>query len=187
MYKLVAIGSSAGGISLLQRILAALPAKYLLPIVVVSHLPSTPFSHLNQLLNRNSILPVIMATDKSKILPGRVYIAPPGYHLLIESERCFALSVDPPVQSVRPSIDVLFQSAAEVFEKQLIAVILSGANQDGVHGMATVKELGGLSIVLDPALAEFHTMPAAVIAAVEVEYIANIDEIIALLLAVHDQ
>ncbi|MEY4768350.1 MAG: hypothetical protein RL637_989 [Pseudomonadota bacterium] len=186
VYKLVVIGSSAGGIPLLQNILMALPKSYPLPIVIVSHLPSTSFSHLAQLLSRHCLLPVNTVFDKAEIIPGQVFIAPSGYHLLIETQTQFALSIDPPVQSVRPSIDVLFQSAAEVFEKQLIAVILSGANRDGVQGIATVKALGGLTIVLDPKFAEFNIMPKAVIQATEVEYIVNLEEIIALLQAVKE-
>jgi two-component system chemotaxis response regulator CheB len=132
-------------------------------------------------------LPVTIARDKEPIVAGHVYIAPSGYHLLIEQNHQFALSEDKSVKSVRPSIDVLFSSAAEVFENSLIAVILSGANSDGADGMATVKQLGGLCIVLNPEETEFNTMPNAVINATDVDYIANIEDIISLLVSVDEK
>lgn len=186
MGKLVAIGLSAGGIPLVQRLLGALSADYPLPIVLVAHLPPSPAGGLVELLRQATPLPVTLAYDKAPIEIGHVYIAPPDYHLLIERHQRFALSVDPPVKSVRPSIDVLLHSAAEVYEKQLIAVILSGANSDGADGMAQVKALGGVTIVLDPLQAEFSVMPAAVIEAVDVDYVASLEEIISLLQTVQD-
>lgn len=186
MPKLLAIGFSAGGIPLAQRLLGALSADYPLPIVIVTHLPPTPDSGLVDVFRLATPLPVTLAFDKAPIETGHVYIAPPDYHLLIERDRRFALSVDPPVKAVRPSIDVLLQSAAEVYEKQLIAVILSGANSDGADGMAQVKELGGVTIVLDPLQAEFSVMPAAVLEAVDVDYVASLDEIVSLLQTVQD-
>lgn len=184
MYRLLIIGFSAGGIPLAQQILAALPADYPLPIAVVAHLPAGEDCDLADILAATTALKVVMATDKSALEPGVVYIAPPDYHLLVEKSGCLALSIDPPVKSVRPSIDVLFQSAAEAFEKDLIAVALSGANSDGVQGMASVKELGGLAIVLDPLQTDIHTLPAGVVETVDVDYVANIDEIASLLRAV---
>jgi len=189
MYKMLVIGFSAGGIPLIKRILQALPKTYPLPIAVVAHLPSGYESCLAELLNEVTPLSVCTAQDKEPLVVGRVYLAPPDYHLLIENhlhKPAFALSVDEPVKSVRPSIDVLFESAAEVFENDLIAVLLSGANSDGAAGMAYVKQLGGLSIVQDPQESEFSTMPSAVINRVDVDYVASMDEIISLLLSVHE-
>jgi two-component system, chemotaxis family, protein-glutamate methylesterase/glutaminase len=187
MFKAVAIGASAGGIPLLRRILAALPANYPLALLIVVHLPAQSSCNLVELFSHNCALPIRLATDKARLKPGHVYIAPPDYHLLVETCDYLALSVEAPVQSVRPSIDVLLQSAAEVFEKHLIAVILSGANSDGAAGMALVKELGGLTIVLNPLLTDFNTMPKAVLENVDVDYVANVEEIIALLQATQDQ
>lgn len=188
MYKMLVIGFSAGGVPLIKRILQALPKNYPLPVAIVAHLPSGHESTLAQLLDGISELPVSTAKDKDAIVPGRVYLAPPDYHLLVEKNHArtptFALSVDGPVKSVRPSIDVLFESAAEVFESGLIAVLLSGANSDGAEGMAYVKQLGGLSIVQDPLESEFSTMPNAVIGRMKADYVANLDEIISLLLSV---
>lgn len=187
MAKLVVIGFSAGGIPLAQRLLAALPSDYPLPVVLISHLPPSSGNGFIDLFQNVSLLPVKRALDKTVIIPGQVYIAPPDYHLLVEHGGHFALSVDPPVKSVRPSIDVFLQSAAEVYEKHLIAVILSGANSDGADGMASVRALGGVTIVLDPLQAEFRIMPDAVIEATDVDYVASLEEIISLLLAVQDQ
>lgn len=186
MAKLVVIGFSAGGIPLAQSLLAALPNDYPVPVVLITHLPPGSGSGLLDLFQRASRLPVKRAFDKTAINAGRIYIAPPDYHLLVEHDGHFALSVDPPVKSVRPSIDVFLKSAAEVYEKHLIAVILSGANSDGADGMAHVRALDGVTIVLDPLQAEFRIMPDAVIEATDVDYVVSIDEIISLLLAVQD-
>lgn len=186
MYKFLAIGYSAGGLPLAQQILAALPRSCPLAVAVVCHLPAGEVSALAEVLNETSALPVVMVGDKMPIRPGRVHVAPPDYHLLIESRDRFALSVDAPVMSVRPSIDVLFDSAAEAFETDMIAVTLSGANSDGAEGMARVHELGGMTIALSPLKAEFRTLPEAVVNTADVDYIASMDEIIALLCSVEE-
>lgn len=178
---MLVIGFSAGGIPLAQQILESLPATYPLAVVIVAHLPEDSDSALHELLGGASNLPVAMGTDKAPIRPGQVTLAPPGYHLLVENRERFALSVDAPVMSVRPSIDVLLESAAEAFEDDLVAVVLTGANSDGAQGMARVHELGGITIALSPLKAEFRTLPEAVVNAVDVDYIADMDEIIALL------
>ncbi len=189
MYKMLVIGLSAGGIPLVMRILAALPKDYSLAVAIVAHLPQGYESSLAQQLDAVTDLPVTVARDKDPIVAGHVYVAPHDYHLLVEqnSQFTFALSEDEPVKSVRPSIDVLFNSAAEVFGASLIAVILSGANSDSADGMAIVKQLGGLCIVLDPLEAEFSTMPNAVIQQVEVDYIVGIEDIISLLVSVDEK
>ena len=189
MYKMLVIGLSAGGMPLVQQLLGALPKDYPLAVVIVAHLPQDYESSLAQILDEVSALPVAMARDKEPVVTGHVYVAPPGYHLLIEQNQpfSFALSEDEPVKSVRPSIDVLFKSAAEAFEGDLIAVILSGANSDGADGMFVVKQLGGLCIVLNPLNAKFNTMPNAVIGQVDVDYIADIEDIISLLVSVDER
>jgi two-component system chemotaxis response regulator CheB len=189
MYEMLSIGLSAGGMPLVKRLLAALPEDYSLAVAIVSHLPQGHVSSLAQMLDAISDLPVTMAKDKELIVPGHVYVAPPDYHLLVEKKRpfSFALSEDAQVKSVRPSIDVLFKSAAEVFETSLIAVILSGANSDGADGMAIVKQLGGLCMVLNPLEAEFSTMPEAAISKVDVDYIVGIEDLISLLVSVDEK
>ena len=190
MYRLVVIGLSAGGYPLIRQLLGALPKNYPLPVVIVMHFPDREENSLAMLLDTSTRLHVSMATDKEVLVSGQVYLAPPGYHLLIEHDLhtglSFALSVDEPVKAVRPSIDVLFESAAEALESDLIAVLLSGANSDGAEGMATVKQLGGLGIVLDPLEAKFSTMPAAAIKRAEVDYIVSMKEIVSLLLSVDE-
>lgn len=190
MYRMLVIGFSAGGIPLIKRILQALPKDYPLPVAIVAHLTAGHESCLAELLDDIAQLPVGNAQDKEAIVAGRVYLAPPDYHLLVEKNAqatpSFALSVDAPVKSVRPSIDVLFESAAEAYESALIALLLCGANSDGAAGMAYVKKLGGLSIVLDPQHCEFSTMPSAVIERVNVDYVASMDEIISLLRSVDE-
>jgi len=189
MYKMLVIGLSAGGTPQVKRILAALPEDYSLAVAIVAHLSPGYESNLAQQLDAVTGLPVTVARDKDPIVAGHVYVAPPGYHLLVEQNRqfTFALSEDEPVKSVRPSIDVLFGSAAEVFGASLIAVILSGANSDGADGMAVVKQLGGLCMVLNPLMAEFSTMPNAVIHQVDVDYIVSMEDIISLLVSVGEK
>ena len=189
MYKMLVIGLSAGGIPLVKRLLAALPENYSLAVAVLAHLPQGHESNLAQILGDPCVLPVTMATDQEVIVAGHIYVAPPNYHLLVKQNGllAFSLSKDEPVKSVRPSIDVLFKSAAEVLDASLIAVILSGANSDGAEGMAMVKQLGGLCIVLNPVDAEFNTMPNAVIKQVAVDYIACLDDIISLLASVDEK
>ena len=187
MYKMLVIGLSAGGMPLVKELLTALPSDYSLPIAVVAHLPQDFQSHFDKVLDCSTNLPVSIVRDKDPIKSGHIYVAPAGYHLLIEHNHRFALSADKAVKAVRPSIDVLFSSAAEVFENDLIAVILSGANSDGADGMAIVKQLGGLCIVLNPADTEFNTMPNAVIKAVDVDYIVSLEEMISLLVCVDEK
>lgn len=192
MYKMLVIGLSAGGMPLIKQLLAALPKDYSLAVAIVAHLPQGYESTLAEVLKAETLLPVTMVKDKEAIVAGHVYIAPPDYHLLVEQNRQFilsrfALSEDDPVKSVRPSIDVLFSSAAEVFETDLIAVILSGANSDGADGMVAVKQLGGLCIVLNPLEAQFNTMPNAVIQRITVDYIASMEDIISLLVSVDEK
>ncbi|MDD5265924.1 MAG: chemotaxis protein CheB [Methylococcales bacterium] len=189
MYKMLVIGLSAGGSPIARRLLAGLPKDYPLAVAIVAHLPQGYESSLAQQLDAVSGLPVTEVRDKEPIVAGHVYVAPPDYHLLVEQNRpfTFALSEDEPVKSVRPSIDILFSSAAEVFGASLIAVILSGANSDGADGMAVVKQLGGLCMVLDPLEAEFNTMPNAVIKKVDVDYIVSLDDIISLLISVGEK
>ncbi|HEX5755648.1 MAG TPA: chemotaxis protein CheB [Arenimonas sp.] len=186
MARLLVMGFSAGGLAQAQAVLAALPADYPLAVAVVAHLPADTETVLADVLGRNAQLPVALAVDKAAIRAGRVTVAPPGYHLLVENRERFALSVDTPVHAVRPSIDVLFESAAEAFASDMIAVTLSGANSDGGNGMACVHALGGMTIALAPIDAEYRTLPDAVVKAVDVDYLVNLEEMIALLISAGD-
>jgi two-component system chemotaxis response regulator CheB len=168
--ELIVAGASLGGFDALATLLGALPEDYPLPLAVVQHRSVDSDDLLSLLLQRTTRLPLAEVEDKQPILPGRVYIAPANYHLLVERNH-FALSVDHRVQYARPSIDVLFESAADAYRERLAAVLLSGSNDDGAHGIARVKERGGLTIVQDPASAESGRMPAAAIAASPVDYV----------------
>jgi two-component system chemotaxis response regulator CheB len=126
-------------------------------------------------------MPIQEAKDKTTIRPGVIYVAPPNYHLLVEDDRTLALSIDPRVNFSRPAIDVLFESAVDVYAHHIIGVILTGGNHDGAHGLRRIKEAGGLTIVQDPKTAKAGMMPAAALAATAVDYVLPLPEIGALL------
>jgi|SRR5690242_10950052 len=165
MYELICVGASWGGLDAAGRLLQDLPAAVDLPIVLAQHRHSTSTpGGLADLLHLRVARPVQDAEDKMAIERGKVYIAPPDYHLLVEPGS-FALSVDERVQYARPSIDVLFESAALAYGPGVIGIILTGANEDGAAGLAAIKERGGVALVQDPSGAERRTMPDAAIAA----------------------
>ena len=156
----VVIGGSAGAIEALGAILPALSADARVPVVVVVHLPARRESLLVEIFEKRCALPVREPEDKEPVSPG-IWFAPPDYHLLIEPTRTFALSVEEPVRYSRPSIDVLFESAADAYAPGLCAVVLSGANEDGARGAACVKRAGGTVVVQSPESAESPEMPKA--------------------------
>lgn len=160
----IVIGASAGAIQALSRILPALPADYPIPVLVVVHVPPDG-SDIALLFEGRCAVTVREPDDKEPILPGCVYFAPSDYHLLVAEDRTVSLSVDEPVLYSRPSIDVLFESAAEVFGPALVGVILTGANEDGAHGLRAIAEAGGHALVESPGEAFAPAMPAAAIAA----------------------
>lgn len=157
------VGGSAGGLDAVSILLAALPADVHVPIVVVLHVSPTSPSYLAELLARHARREVREACDKEPIAPSVVYVAPPAYHLLIEDTKSFALSVDEPVWFSRPSIDVLFESAADAYGAGLAGVLLTGANEDGARGLAAIGRAGGHTLVQDPATAVARAMPDAAI------------------------
>ncbi|KQX46589.1 chemotaxis protein CheB [Paenibacillus sp. Root444D2] len=173
----VVVGVSAGGLKALSRLLSYLPSDYSLPIIIVQHILESSDSYLAEYLNTQVAIHVKEAIDKETIQPHHVYLAPPGYHLLIEDDRSFSLSIDPKVNYSRPSIDVLFDSAAFAFQEACVGVVLTGANRDGSSGLRTIKESGGITIVQDPETAEFPIMPQAAIDTVKVDYILSLDDI----------
>ncbi|ADG17980.1 chemotaxis protein CheB [Paraburkholderia atlantica] len=162
-YELVVIGGSAGGVEVLNVLLAALPARFGAAVMVVTHLPPDSPSYLVPALAHRCALPVLEPDAGELILPGRVHVAPPGYHMLVEVDRTVALSTDAAVRFSRPSIDVLFESAAAVYGERLLAILLSGANDDGALGLECVRALGGTAWVQDPASAGSAEMPRAAI------------------------
>jgi two-component system, chemotaxis family, protein-glutamate methylesterase/glutaminase len=176
-YSAVVIGASAGGTHALQKILPCLPANFPLPIIIAQHLHPLQDGLAMIHYNGVSTLTVKDADEKEAIRPGFVYFAPPNYHLLIEADHTFSLSIDPKVNYSRPSIDVLFESAANVYGSRLVAIILTGANNDGAEGLRLIKEKGGLIIVQDPQSAEFSLMPAAALQAVQPDFLLGLAEI----------
>jgi two-component system chemotaxis response regulator CheB len=177
----VVIGASAGAVEALQALLPALPAGATLPLVVVVHTPPQRKSLLPTLFGPRCAIPIREAEDKVPVAPGTVWLAPPDYHLLIEHDRHFALSVDDPVNYSRPSIDVLFESAADAYGAELMAVVLTGANADGAAGARAVRQAGGFVVAQDPASAEVDIMPRATIDAAAPQLVAPLDRIAALL------
>ena len=149
----VVIGASAGALEALSNLLPALPADYRLPILIVVHLPPDKTSLLAELLRARCAIRVREAEDKEPIEPGVAYFAPPDYHLLVEQDKRLSLSDDEPVLFSRPSIDVLFESAADAYGGGLIGVVLTGANSDGANGLRAVVEAGGVAVVQKPGSA----------------------------------
>ncbi|MCJ7523640.1 MAG: chemotaxis protein CheB [Candidatus Aminicenantes bacterium] len=176
-YKAVVIGGSTGGSEALDVILAALPKDFALPILAVQHLHPSDDGSFACNLDRVTQLPVLEPHDKERIEQGRVYTAPANYHMLVERDGTIGLSVDARVNYSRPSIDVLFESAALTWGEALVAVILSGTNADGAKGMRAVKAAGGLTIAQDPASAKYPVMPQAAIEAEAVDEVLRAEEI----------
>lgn len=159
----IVVGGSAGAIEVLSGLLSGLPATFKLPVIVVVHLPPRRASLLPELFANKCALAVREPQDKQPVTAG-IWFAPPDYHLLVESGRTFALSIDEPVKYCRPSIDVLFESAARVYARRLLGVILTGANDDGASGARTISDCGGIVVVQDPLTADSKAMPQAAIA-----------------------
>jgi two-component system chemotaxis response regulator CheB len=175
-YDIVVIGCSLGGMQALEIIFKAIPRDFCVPIAVVQHRHRASNETLPSHFRRFSRLPVVDVEDKQWIRPGTVYLAPANYHLLVERGE-FNLSVDEKVRFSRPSIDVLFQSAADAYGSGVIAMVLTGANDDGARGAQRVKRRGGVVIVQDPQTAEAPEMPRAAIAAGPVDQILPLDQI----------
>ena len=180
-FEAVVIGASAGGFEALMAILKDLPATYPMPLVVVLHLPEQHESRLAELFGYRLALQVREARDKESLAPGILYFAPSGYHLSIEDDHSFSLSCEERVSYARPSIDVLFASAADAYGKSLAGILLTGANYDGAAGLAGMQVAGGLTIVQDPASAEVATMPEAAIRRMKPDLILPLAEIHSLL------
>jgi two-component system chemotaxis response regulator CheB len=160
--RIVVVGTSLGGLNALGILLAGIPRDFAAPIAIAQHRTRDADSGLADLLQRECSLPIAEAEDKTLIEPGHVYLAPPDYHLLIGGDE-LSLSTEGPVSHARPSIDVLFDSAASSFGSGVIAVVLTGASEDGSEGAAVVKRRGGRVIVQDPKEAESSIMPMAVV------------------------
>lgn len=173
--SLVTVGASLGGFDALKILLGGLPSDLPAPVVIVQH-QGTSSGELSGLLQRYAALPVCEAEDKEGISSGRVYLAPAGYHLLVE-QGSLALSTDAPVLYARPSVDVTFESAADAYGAGVVGVVLTGAGYDGAAGLAHIKRRGGRAIVQDPETAHRRDMPAAALARVNVDWVLPLAEI----------
>lgn len=173
----VVIGTSAGGLEALSKILPGIPRNFPVPILVVQHIAPNSDNFLARHLNSLSQIKVKEAEEKESIKPATAYIAPPNYHMLVEDDRTLTLTVDEKVNYSRPSIDVLFESAAYAFKGKVLAVVLTGANHDGAAGAALIKNKGGIVIVQEPKSAQVPVMPEAAIKATKPDYIVPLEEI----------
>jgi two-component system chemotaxis response regulator CheB len=176
----IVIGCSQGGFSALRMLLAGLDARLAQTLMICCH-TSGDIQVLCDLLTHHSILPVVEACERQPAFGGTVHLAPAGYHLLVENDRHFALSVDEQVRFSRPSIDVMFASAADVYRSGLIGVILTGANRDGATGLARIRQRGGVAIVQTPASAEAPAMPSAALETAGADYCVPLEDIASLL------
>jgi two-component system chemotaxis response regulator CheB len=172
----VAVGASLGGLEAVQKLLSGLPARLPCPVAIVQHRGPQIDGHLLDLLNKHSVMPVLEPDDKDPLEDGHVYLAPPGYHLIVE-QGYLSLSLDPPVLFARPSIDVLLETAADSYGDATIGVVLTGSNDDGAFGAAAVKRAGGRVVVQDPATARAPAGPLAVLARTAVDAILPIEGI----------
>ena len=177
----IVIGASAGALEALSALLPGLPADYPLPIVIVVHIPADKKSLLADLFRQRCRVDVREAEDKEPIKAGTVYFAPPDYHLLVEADKTLSLSADEPVLFSRPSIDVLFETAADAYGEGLIGVILTGANSDGAMGLKAISGAGGVAVIESPEGAYAAAMPQAAIAACKDAQILPLNEIAAYL------
>lgn len=176
-YDMIVVGASAGGIESLTQILVSLPPTFSPSIVIVQHISHDSKRSLAAHFAAITHAQVREVEDKEPIESGVVYFAPTNYHLLVSNEGVFNLSVDPPVSFSRPSIDVLFQSAAEVYRERLMGIILTGTNHDGADGLKDVRRYGGLAIVQNPEDARYPIMPQTALNAADPQLVLTLDEI----------
>jgi len=179
--KTVVIGVSTGGVQALKLVLGGLPSDFPVPILVVAHIMPTADNGLAILLDAHCSLRVKEADDQETINAATVYLAPANYHLLVERDGRLALSIDPLVNFARPSVDVLFESAAEAFGASVIGIILTGAGCDGSNGLARIQQRGGITIVQDPADAEMDAMPGSALHLLKPDFVKPLKEIPGLL------
>jgi two-component system chemotaxis response regulator CheB len=183
-YEAIVVGVSSGGLKALRFIFSLLPSDFVVPIIVVQHIGPRSENTWIKLLNDCSNISIKEADEKEKVGTGHIYVAPSNYHLMIEKDKTFSLTIDERVNFARPSIDVLFESAAEVYREKLIGIILTGSNNDGAKGVKRIKECGGLVIIEDPETAESSYMPASAISLVQPDYILPLNQISELLLKI---
>lgn len=176
-FRAIVIGVSTGGVKALKSLFAALKADFPLPILVVSHILPQADNGLAILLDSYSAIKVKEADCGDFLQPGMAYLAPANYHLLVDHNAQISLSVDPPVNFARPSVDVLFESAAFAFKDELIGIILTGAGSDGSNGLLQIKNYGGITIVQNPDDAEMNGMPVSALSLISPDFVSTLQEI----------
>jgi two-component system, chemotaxis family, protein-glutamate methylesterase/glutaminase len=180
----IVIGTSAGGVEALTRILPSLPASMPVAILIVVHIPRERPSLLTDIFRQKCVMRVEEGIDKADIKPGHIYFAPADYHMLVDAGPQIALSVDDVIQFSRPSIDVLFESAADVYGKNLLGILLTGGNEDGASGLAYIARCGGTTVLQDPAEAASAAMPEGALRGMTPTHVLRLDEIAALLMTI---
>ncbi|MCQ4306933.1 chemotaxis protein CheB [Pseudomonas stutzeri] len=173
----VVIGASAGGLAALSVLVSGLPARFRLPLLMVQHVPASGPTQLAEIFQRKTELKVKEADDKEPVCGATLYFAAPGYHLLVEADLTLSLSQDDAMHFSRPSIDVLFESAADAWGERVAGILLTGANEDGAAGLEAIKRAGGMTIVQDPGEAEVQTMPLAALQRFAPDYILPLRDI----------
>jgi two-component system, chemotaxis family, protein-glutamate methylesterase/glutaminase len=181
---IIAIGASAGGVEALSELVAGLPSDFGAPIVIVLHIPAEPPSLLPRILARRSKLPVVTAEEGMRAEPGRIYVAPPDRHVLVEKDGTLRTPRGPRENSHRPAVDPLFRSAALAYGSRAIGVVLTGTRDDGTSGLNAIKQCGGTAIVQDPADAAFPSMPKSALDHVKVDHAVPLRELPQLLVRV---
>ncbi len=176
-YGIVAVASSAGGITALGRVLGGFPAQMPVPIVVVQHLDPRHETIIAEVIRRRTSLEAKLAIDGERIVAGKIHIAPPNRHLLVNSDRSLSLTSSELVHFVRPSADLLFESVAASYGSAALACVLTGSGSDGAMGATAIKSRGGSVIVQDPQSAEFKGMPEAAVAAGVADFVLPLEEI----------
>lgn len=177
----IVVGASAGGVEAMLSIFGELPKGFGLPIIAVLHLPDERRSQLAEVFDRRIAVPVVEARDKEVLQPGTLYFAGPGYHLSVEQDRSLSMSQEDRVYHSRPAIDFLFASAADAYGAGLLAILLTGANQDGARGLAQVKQSGGTTVIQNPTEARVDVMPRAALALHTPDHILTLSQIGSLL------
>jgi two-component system chemotaxis response regulator CheB len=179
--KAIVIGGSAGSLQVLNTILPQLPGKSRVPIIIAVHRLKHVYSGMAESLNLKSNLQIIEPNDKQTIVPGFIYLAPANYHLGVERSGIFSVSTDELLLGSRPSIDITLGTCAEFYKKNLLGILLTGANKDGGDGMRKIHENGGYTVVQDPKTCMIETMPKAALAATKIDEILSVEQITNLL------
>lgn len=174
---LVVLGASAGGVEALTQLFSALPRGFRLPIATVLHLPAIADGVVLDVFQSKTLLEVKEAEDKEPLRPGKIYFAPPNYHLLVDGDLTLSLDADERVNYSRPSIDVLFQSAALSFPRRVAGALLTGSNADGSLGLKQIREAGGLAMVQSPDFAQFPEMPQAAVSLADPEIVLPVERL----------